>query len=68
MKPKSAFFVFTIIALIVLVYASAYTVDETNQVVVTQFGRLVGKPVITPGLKWKVPFIQKTNFFQENMI
>jgi membrane protease subunit HflC len=29
---------------IVLVYGSAYVVDETEQVVVTQFGRIVGEP------------------------
>lgn len=46
---------------IILVYGSAYVVDETEQVVVTQFGRIVGEPKITPGLKFKVPFIQKAN-------
>jgi len=68
MKPKSAFFVFVSIALIVLVYASAYTVGETDQVVVTQFGRLIGEAVTTPGLNWKVPFIQQTNFFPKNIL
>ncbi len=68
MKPKSAFFVFASIALIVLVYGSAYTVDMTEQVVVTQFGRLVGKPITTPGLNWKIPFIQQTNFFPKNIL
>ncbi len=48
--------------LIVLVYGSAYVVDETEQVVVTQFGRIVGEPVKTPGLKFKLPFIQKANY------
>ncbi len=68
MKPKSAFLVFTSIAIIVLIYGSAYTVSETDQVVVTQFGRLVGKPVTTPGLNWKVPFIQQTTFFPKNIL
>jgi len=47
--------------LIVLLYGSAYVVDETEQVVVTQFGRIVGEPVRSPGLKFKIPFIQKAN-------
>ncbi len=68
MKPKSAIFVFASIALIVLIYGSAYMVGETEQVVVTQFGRLVGKPVTTPGLNWKVPFIQQTTFFPKNIL
>ena len=68
MKPKNTIFVFASIALIVLIYGSAYIVDMTEQVVVTQFGRLVGKPVTTPGLNWKVPFIQQTTFFPKNIL
>ena len=37
---------------------SAYTVNEVEQVIITQFGEPVGDPVTTPGLKLKVPFIQ----------
>lgn len=46
---------------------SVYTVDETRQVVITQFGRVVGEPVTTPGLKFKVPFLQKANHFPRNL-
>ena len=31
------------VVLIVVVFASAYVVDETEQVVVTQFGRKIGR-------------------------
>lgn len=48
---------------IVLLYGSVYVVDETQQVVITQFGRIVGEPVQEPGLHFKLPFIQKTNFY-----
>ena len=62
----------SIIALIVVaglvVYNAAYIVDETEQVVVTQFGRIIGEPVITPGLKFKVPFLQKANYFNKNLL
>jgi modulator of FtsH protease HflC len=53
---------------IVLVYASAYVVDETEQVVLTQFGKVVGKPVTTPGLNFKVPFVQKASYFPKNLL
>ena len=46
---------------IFLVFNSAYVVDETEQAVVTQFGRIVGDPVKSPGLKFKLPFVQKAN-------
>jgi membrane protease subunit HflC len=38
-----------------------YVVPETDQVIVTQFGKPVGNPVTTAGLKMKVPFIQEVN-------
>jgi membrane protease subunit HflC len=56
-----------IIAAFVL-YNSAYVVDETEQVVITQFGRIVGDAKTTPGLKFKVPFIQKVNFFPKILL
>ena len=41
--------------------SSAYTVDEVEQVIITQFGKPVGEPVTEAGLKFKVPFIQEVN-------
>jgi membrane protease subunit HflC len=48
------------IAAYVLV-GSIYTVNETQQMIITQFGRPVGEPVTTAGLKVKIPFIQQVN-------
>jgi membrane protease subunit HflC len=55
-------------ALLMLVYNGAYIVDETEQVIITQFGRIVGSPKTDPGLKFKIPFIQKANFFAKNLL
>jgi len=55
-------------AVLVLVFSSAYMVDETEQVVITQFGRIVGEPVKEPGLKFKTPFIQTANYFPKNLL
>ena len=41
--------------------SSLYTVDEVEQVIITQFGKPVGKPVTTAGLKFKLPFVQEIN-------
>jgi membrane protease subunit HflC len=38
-----------------------YTVKEGEQVILTQFGKPVGEPKVTAGLKFKMPFIQKAN-------
>lgn len=51
-----------ILALLVLTISTAcYTVDEAEQVIITQFGKPVGDPVTTAGLKLKTPFIQVVN-------
>jgi membrane protease subunit HflC len=45
-----------------------YTVDETEQVIITQFGRPIGNAITEPGLHFKVPFIQKTSYFAKNLL
>ena len=62
---KVASLVFGIIAVAAGVAAmdSIFVVDETQQAVVTQFGRPVGEPRVEPGLNVKLPFIQRVSFF-----
>ena len=57
-----------VLVVVILVYNAAYIVDETEQIIITQFGRIVGTPKKDPGLKFKVPFIQKANFFAKNLL
>jgi membrane protease subunit HflC len=45
-----------------------YIVNETQQVVITQFGEPRGVAVTTPGLKLKIPFIQKVNPFDNRFL
>jgi len=47
---------------------SLYVVDMTQQVVITQFGKPIGDAVANPGLKIKVPFIQKVNVFDKRIL
>jgi membrane protease subunit HflC len=67
MRSKSIIIAIILIAAFIT-YNAAYTVDETEQVVITQFGRIVGQPKYNPGLKFKIPFIQKANFFPKNLL
>ncbi|MGZ5476892.1 MAG: protease modulator HflC [Thermoanaerobaculia bacterium] len=46
---------------IYLAMSSVYVVSEVEQMIITQFGKPVGDPVTTAGLKVKVPFIQEVN-------
>jgi len=68
MKNKGILIAIIVAAAAILVYNAAYTVDETEQVIITQFGRIVGTPKTDPGLKFKVPFIQRANYFAKNLL
>ncbi|RMG68663.1 MAG: protease modulator HflC, partial [Nitrospirae bacterium] len=59
-----------IIAIIAIVTlnSSIYIVDETQQVIITQFGKPVGEPVTEPGIHIKTPFIQKANYFEKRFL
>jgi membrane protease subunit HflC len=45
-----------------------YTVSETEQVVITQFGQPIGEPITHPGLHVKVPFAQDVNVFDKRWL
>ena len=57
-----------VFAALVIVGQAAYTVSETEQVIITQFGEPVGDPVVAPGLHFKIPFIQRSNFFEKRFL
>lgn len=59
-----------VIALFILIclMLSTYTVKEYEQVVVTQFGRPIGTAITTPGMKFKIPFIQTANVFEKRFL
>lgn len=67
MKNK---YIILIVAVVVILigFTSAYIVDETEQVVVTQFGKVVGKTKVDSGLYFKIPFIQHTTYFPKNLL
>ena len=56
-----------IIGLIIL-GGTLYTVDQTQQVIITQFGEPIGKPITKAGLHLKKPFIQKVNYFEKRLL
>ena len=62
----------TVIVIVVLAVPLAlgtfYTVHEGEQVVITEFGRPVGQPIDTAGLKAKTPFIQQVHRFEKRVL
>ena len=56
-----------LLGLIVLL-SSAFVVSETEQAIITQFGKPVGDPIMAPGIHFKVPIIQKVHFFEKRFL
>lgn len=56
-----------VVALFVVGSAS-FVVDETEQVVITQFGKPVGDAIMEPGIHFKVPIIQAAHFFDKRFL
>jgi membrane protease subunit HflC len=69
MKPVKAGILVAVALLTLIVLSSAlYTVKETEQVVITQFGKPVRKPITRPGLKLKTPFVQTVHAFEKRFL
>ncbi|MDD5282430.1 MAG: protease modulator HflC [Candidatus Omnitrophica bacterium] len=62
--------VFFLIIIVFLAFASGalFIVDETKQVVITQFGKPVGNPITSAGLHFKTPFIQQAHYFEKRLL
>lgn len=54
--------------LLLVITGAFYIVTEPQQVIITQFGKPVGSPVNTPGLKLKTPLIQKVHRFEKRFL
>jgi len=55
------------VGLITLV-SSAYIITEGQQVVITQFGAPVGKPITEAGLHFKLPFVQDVRQLEKRLL
>lgn len=53
---------------LIIIGGSLYTIDQTQQVVITQFGEPIGDPDSEPGIHLKIPFIQKVNYFEKRIL
>tara|TARA_B100002019_G_scaffold109395_1_gene94017 strand:+ start:659 stop:1633 length:975 start_codon:yes stop_codon:yes gene_type:complete len=49
-------------------YLCTYVVKETDQVILTQFGKPVGEPVTEAGLHFRLPFIQEVNSIEKRFL
>ena len=57
-----------VVVMLLFMSGALYIVDETQQVVITQFGKPIGDPAIKAGLYFKLPFIQQANYFDKRLL
>ncbi|MCX8043045.1 MAG: protease modulator HflC [Desulfobacterota bacterium] len=67
MKNISSIIILLVIV-VMLLGQPFYTLDETEQAIITQFGKPVGDAVTEAGLHVKMPFIQTVNYFPKNIL
>ena len=67
-KSKTIIISGAVLALLVVLLQSTFIVDETEQVVITQFGKPIGESITEPGVNFKVPFIQTANYFDKRYL
>ena len=69
MKKFIRLFTGIIVAVVVMfIIGAIYIVQETAQVVITQFGRPIGDPVTRAGLHFKIPLIQQAHYFDKRLL
>src|SRR5580693_8968095 len=57
-----------VFVVLLVISLSVYTVDQTEQVIITQFGQPVGDPITEPGLHFKLPFVQAVNTLEKRFL
>ncbi|NHE57075.1 protease modulator HflC [Cyclobacterium plantarum] len=68
MKKSKVIYIIAVVVALILVGQSVFILDETEQAIVTQFGKPVGEPRTDPGVNFVVPFIQKVQFFDKRYL
>ena len=53
---------------LIIIFSAAFVVTETEQVIITRFGKPVGDPITTPGINFKIPIIEEANFFEKRFL
>ena len=65
---KQTIFLIIVVGVVVLGFGSIYTLNETEQAVVTQFGKPVGGAITDAGVHFKTPFIQTVIKFDKRIL
>jgi membrane protease subunit HflC len=53
---------------LIIIFSAAFVVTETEQVIITRFGKPIGEPISSPGINFKIPLIEEANFFEKRFL
>lgn len=68
MNNKIILYIIILLLGVIVISNSIFILDETQQAIVTQFGKPVGGPRVDPGVNVKVPFIQRIQIFDKRYL
>ncbi|MGE4292085.1 MAG: protease modulator HflC [Desulfovibrio sp.] len=68
MKRSTLISLIVVFICLVSALECAFTVDQTEQAIVLQFGRPVGDAAYGPGLHFKLPFVQDVIYFDSRIL
>lgn len=68
MQTKYIIYIVVTIVILIAAFQSIFILDETQQAIVTQFGRPVGGARTEAGVNFKAPFIQKVQYFDKRYL
>ena len=68
MKTNRTLLLLLAVATLMALSGAFFVIDETKQVVITQFGKPVGEPIQQPGVSYKLPFLQTAHFFEKRFL
>ncbi|MDO9548869.1 MAG: protease modulator HflC [Candidatus Marinimicrobia bacterium] len=68
MKTGRIILLLLLVIVIVFLCTSLFILDETQQAIITQFGKPVDQPITTAGIHFKLPFIQKVLIFDKRIL
>jgi modulator of FtsH protease HflC len=68
MKTRPIILIIIVAAILIAAFQSIFILDETQQAIVTQFGRPVGGVRTEPGMNYKTPFIHKVQYFDKRYL
>jgi len=56
------------VIILIFIFSSAFIVNETEQVVITRFGKPMRQTISAPGVHFKMPLIEDANFFDKRFL